>query len=359
MERQLILICDDIEINRVLLHDIFEEQFEIIEAANGEDAIEMIELCKDSLNLIFLDLVMPGKNGIDVLRYMNRNDYIKRIPVIMITGEATVESDVKAYEYGAADIIYKPFEPEIVMRRAMNIIELYAHRNDMENQLEKNKLALAETNEKLMKNNEFLINALSSVVEFRSLESGEHINRVKAFTKVLMENVRLFYPEYGITKEQEDLIVSASALHDIGKIAIPDEILLKPGKLTPSEFAIMKQHTTKGCEILEKFKQDDNEFYKYCYEICRWHHERVDGKGYPDGLQGDEIPIWAQVVSLVDVYDALVNRRCYKPAYHVKEATRMIMDGECGMFSEKILNCFDMAKNEFYLMTQNDDVAMG
>ncbi len=356
MEKDLILICDDVDINREMLKFIFEEQYELIEAADGEESIAKIDEYQDRLGLIFLDLVMPKKDGIAVLRHMNKLDLIHKIPVIMITGESTVESDVKSYEYGAADIIYKPFEPEIVMRRALNIMELYSHRNNIEKQLEKSKKKLAESNEKLLKNNEFLINALSSVIEFRSLESSEHIKRVKECTAIILEYVRLFYPEYGITKEQADLIVSASALHDIGKIAIPDEILLKPGRLTPEEFAQMKTHTTKGCEILENFKQEDTDFYKYCYEICRWHHERVDGKGYPDGLKGNEIPIWAQVVSIVDVFDALVNERCYKPAYHVDEATRMIMDGECGAFSEEILHSYEMAKGELYALVVKHDM---
>lgn len=356
MDRNVILICDDIEMNRAMLKMIFQEQYKLLEAADGEEAIAQIEEHKEEIGLIFLDLVMPNKDGIDVLRYMNKDGINEHIPVIMITGESTIESDLKSYEYGAADIIYKPFEPEIVMRRAMNIMELFSHRNEMEKQLEKSRKKLAESNEKLIKNNDFLINALSSVVEFRSLESGEHIARVKQFTGIMLEYIRLFYPEYGITKEQADLIVSASALHDIGKIAIPDEILMKPEKLTPEEFEQMKTHTTQGCEILEKFKQEDNEFYKYCYDICRWHHERADGKGYPDRLKGDEIPIWAQVVSIVDVYDALTNARCYKPPYHVAEATRMIFDGECGEFSEKILHCFEMAKGELIALTAKKEI---
>lgn len=351
-----ILICDDIEMNREMLKFIFEEQYELIEAADGEEAIERIDEYKDKLDLIFLDLVMPKKNGIDVLRYMQKNDLMGIVPVIMITGEATVETDIEAYEYGAADIIYKPFEPEIVMRRTKNIIELFSHRKDIEKQLEKSKKKLAESNEKLLKNNEFLINALSSVVEFRSSESGEHINRVKKCTAILLEYVRLFYPKYGITKEQADLIVAASALHDIGKIAIPDNILLKPDKLTDDEFAQMKTHTTQGCEILEKFKQDNNEFYQYCYDICRWHHERADGKGYPDRLTAEETPIWAQIVAIADVFDALSTTRCYKPAYHVTEATRMIMEGECGAFSEEVLHCFEMATGELHALIAKQDM---
>ena len=160
------------------------------------------------------------------------------------------------------------------------------------------------------------------------------------------------FPEYGLTDETVNLITNASALHDIGKIAIPDSILLKPGRLTNDEFDEMKKHTIYGCELLENFKQDDNEFYRYCYDICRHHHERYDGKGYPDGLAGEDIPIWAQVVSIVDVYDALVSKRVYKAAYAVEEAVRMIKDNECGVFSPKILDCFDMAKVEFFRATE-------
>ena len=211
---------------------------------------------------------------------------------------------------------------------------------------------MRESREKLERSNEFLINALSSVVEFRSLESGEHIQRVKYFTKILLRYVKDEFPEYGLTDESVNLITNAAALHDLGKIAIPDSILLKPGKLTKDEFEEMKKHTVYGCELLENFKQEDNEFYQYCYDICRFHHERYDGNGYPDKLKGEEIPIWAQVVSIVDVYDALVSKRVYKAAYAVDEAVRMIKDDECGVFSPKILDCFDMAKVEFFRATE-------
>jgi putative two-component system response regulator len=270
----------------------------------------------------------------------------------MITGESTDESDEKAYEYGASDIIYKPFAPNVVMRRAKNIIELYERRINMEIELDKRTKELVESKIKLEKNNDFLINALSSVVEFRSLESGEHINRVRYFTKMFLKYIMDFYPKYGITEKQAALIVNASALHDIGKIAIPDSILLKPGRLTPEEFEEMKKHTIYGCEILEKFHQDDNEFFKYSYEICRYHHERYDGNGYPDKLKGDKIPIWAQVVSIVDVFDALVSKRVYKEAYAVEEAERMIIRGECGVFSPEIIDCFQLAKPELRAATE-------
>lgn len=352
MDRYKLLIVDDMEINRDILKDIFEEQFETVEAADGEEAIEKIKENKEDLTLIFLDLEMPKKNGIDVLKYMKDENLIDRLPVIMITGESTVESDVHAYELGVADIIYKPFAEAVVIRRALNIIELYENRINLENKLEKRTRELEQSRDKLRRSNDFLINALSSVVEFRSLESGEHIRRVKLFTNILLKYLQKNYPEYHLTDEQIRLITSASALHDIGKIAIPDQILLKPGKLTKDEFEVMKTHTTQGCEILESFKQEDNDFYQYCYEICRYHHERYDGNGYPDHLVGEEIPIWAQIVSIVDVYDALVSKRVYKSPYAVTEAERMIIEGECGVFSDKIIDCFLMAKQDIFELTE-------
>lgn len=344
-EKRTILIADDAEINRELLKLIFEEQFTVLEAENGQQAIDILDEKHAEIKMLFLDLVMPEKNGLEVMEHMREKNYMNTVPVIMITGEATHDTDLKAYEYGASDIIYKPFESKVVRRRAFNIMELFESRLFMEKQLEKRTKQLIESREKLEKNNEFLINALSSVVEFRSLESGEHIKRVKYFTRIFLNYMQKYYPEYELTKEQIDLIVNASALHDIGKIAIPDSILLKPAKLTPSEFEIIKKHTTYGCDILENFKQEDNEFYRYCYDICRYHHERYDGKGYPDGLVGEDIPIWAQVVSIVDVYDALISKRVYKTPYAVPTAVRMIKDGECGVFSLKILECFDNVKD--------------
>ncbi len=350
--KDTLLIADDAEINRELLKDIFEEQYVILEAADGVETIDLIKKNSDRIALIFLDLIMPNKSGLDVLSFMEENGY-ELIPVIMITGEATAMSEERAYELGAADVIYKPFQPNVVMRRAQNIIELFQHRIDLEIKLEERTRELEATRRIIENSNSFLINALSSVVEFRSLESGEHVQRVKYFTKILLKEIRKMYPEYRLTKENIRLMSDASALHDIGKIAIPDSILLKPGKLTRDEFEEMKKHTTYGCELLEKFKQEEeNEFYQYCYDIVRWHHERYDGKGYPDGIGGDDIPIWAQAVSIVDVYDALVSKRVYKAPYAVDEAVRMIEAGECGTFSPQLLECFQMAKSKLFEATE-------
>ena len=221
----------------------------------------------------------------------------------------------------------------------------------MERKLKEQEEAILAKEKKIQENNEFLISALSSVVEFRSSETGEHIRRIKYFTRILLKYLAKYFPKYGITDAQINEIARASALHDIGKIGIPDSILLKPGKLTDEEFETMKTHTTIGCDMLKKFKkEEDNEFYRYCYDICRYHHERWDGNGYPDHLAGDEIPIWAQVVSIVDVYDALISERVYKAAFPHTVAYEMIQNGECGQFSPDILECFELANEDFFDM---------
>ncbi len=351
----MILIADDEEINREILKAIFEEEYRILEVSDGAQAIEAIEHYNEEIVLVLLDLRMPRKSGLDVLDYMV-DRYMKWIPVIMITGEATDDTDFKAYEYGVSDIIYKPFASRIVKRRAMNVIELFEQRIDIENQLQERTKELIASKEKLEKSNEFLINALSSVVEFRSVESGDHIHRVKYFTQILLKYLKNHYPEYNLQDEQVALIENASALHDLGKIAIPDNILLKPGKLTKEEYEEMKKHTIYGSEMLERFKQEDTEFYRYCYDICRYHHERYDGSGYPDQLVGEEIPIWAQIVSIVDVFDALVSKRVYKAAFTTENAVKMICTGECGQFSPKIVDCFLKAKEELFHAVANSDL---
>lgn len=350
-----ILIVDDAEMNRDILRLFFEEQYTIYEAADGDEAIKQIDLHSSELSLILLDQIMPKKNGIEVLDYMKRAELIDYIPVIMITGDTDDEVAVQAYEYSAADIIYKPFNQEIIMRRSQNLIEQYENRNRMEQLLDERTRELRESQEKLAKNNEFLINALGSVVEFRSLESGEHIQRVKGFTKILLKYVQNNYPEYNLTDSQINMISSAAALHDVGKIAVPDAVLNKPGKLTYEEFNIIKRHTIYGCQILEQFKQDDSEFYKYCYDICRWHHEKYDGNGYPDRLSGEDIPIWSQVVAVADCFDALVSKRVYKDSYPVEKAMDMIKNGECGAFSDKIMDCFDLARYDFVQAVQSSE----
>lgn len=345
---ETVLIVDDAELNRDLLHIICDRKYNILEACDGEEAIKIIKEKGSEISLVFLDLIMPKKNGLEVLAFLQYSERKAHLPVIMITGEATVESDLKAYEYGADDIIYKPFDSRVILRRAENLIELYKQRHDMEAKLMEQTVELRRSQEKLQRNNEFLINALGSVVEFRNLESGTHIQRVRSFTKILLRSVKSNYPQYGLTDDQINVISGASALHDVGKIGIPDAILNKPGRLTPEEFETMKQHTLIGCDILKRFKQEESEFYRYCYEICRWHHEKADGKGYPDGLTAGQTPIWAQATAVADCFDALVSKRVYKDSYGMNEAFDMILRGECGAFSKEIMRCFELARGELF-----------
>ncbi len=351
MDKQQILIVDDEEINRLILDGMFEEEeYGKIEASNGQEAIYHIENTHN-LGLILLDIIMPVMDGFKVLEYMQEHGLIDKIPVILITSETIGDSEDKAYSYGVADVIHKPFYPYIVKKRCNNIIKLYQNKHNMEVRLKEQEEAILAQQKEINDNNEFMIDALSSVIESRNAETGDHTKRIKRLTRIMLKCLMELFPQYGLTESQMDLITRASALHDIGKIGIPDAILLKPGRLTDEEFEIMKSHTTIGGEILQKFyRNQKSEFDRYAYEICRHHHERWDGRGYPDHLAGDEIPISAQVVAIADVYDALISPRVYKSAFTPDEAYDMIVNGKCGQFPPDILECFSLAKDEFNLL---------
>lgn len=347
MEEQQILIVDDETVNREILKTMFEE-YDRLEAENGREAIEKIAGSRN-LVLILLDISMPVLSGFDVLEYMKEHKLLEKIPVILITGETVIDSEDKAYSYGAADVIHKPFYPHIVKKRSQNIIDLYQHKLEMELRLKQQEIEIKEQEKEIRENNEVMLETLSSLVEFRSVETGEHTQRMKYFTKLILEYMQEYFPQYGLDKYKIDLIVRASVLHDIGKIGIPYSILLKPGRLTDEEFEIMKSHTTIGCEILEKsYRNKDSDFYRYSYDICRHHHERWDGRGYPDHLKGEELSIGVQVVSVADVYDALVSPRVYKKPFSREEAYDMILNGECGQFSPDVLKCLAVAKEDVF-----------
>ena len=340
IKRDTILVVDDMEVNRAILCEIFNDHYRMLEADNGRKALEIIEDEKDRLAIILLDIVMPEMDGFQVLENIYQT-VMHEVPVMLITGDTTAMPEERGFDLGVADVVRKPFEAHIIRRRVANVVNLWDHKNNLEELVKEQTLRLRQTTNKI-------IDTLSTVVEFRDLESGEHITRIKGFTRILLNYVMKNYPEYGITEDQKEKIIQASVMHDVGKIAIPDHILLKPGKLTDEEFEIMKQHTVKGCDIINTISFiNDKEFFQYCYEICRHHHERYDGRGYPDRLKGEDIPISAQIVSLADVYDALVSERVYKKAFTPDQAYEMIQAGQCGTFSPKILECFKMAKGEF------------
>lgn len=347
-EQKEILIVDDQEVNRFILGQIFKDRYTILEASNGADAMEIIKSHIKTLAVILLDYIMPNMDGFEVLKQMNAKKYLRFIPVIMITTDQSVEVESQGFSEGASDFITKPFQPSIVLKRTQNIIDLFEYKNGLERLVSLQTMKIRTQSEKVKALNSNIIETLSSVVEFRDLESGEHIRRVKKLSAILSNAMMMDFPEYGLTPEKIDLINTAAPLHDIGKIAIPDKILLKPGRLDDEEFELMKSHTTKGCEIIEHFDFiDDKDFYQCCYDICRYHHEKYDGKGYPDGLKGDDIPISAQIVSLTDVFDALVSERVYKESYTPEKATQMILSGECGLFNPKLLKCFLKVKEKF------------
>ena len=306
MNRDTLLIVDDMEVNRAILRSLFENEYNLLEAENGEQAYVLIQQYNLSLAAILLDMVMPVMDGYEVMSKMSEDGYMNNIPVIVITSEGSLENEVRAFDLGAADIIIKPFEPHIIKRRVHNAVELNLHKTNLEEMVE-------EQANKLRESRDVIMDTLSSIIEHRSAETGQHVLRIRMFTKVLLEDVMTFCLEYKLNEHSINVIAEAASLHDIGKIAIPDTILNKPGRLTSEEFEIMKQHTLKGCEILSGLdRMGDEEYLLYAYNICRYHHERWDGRGYPDHLKGDAIPICAQVVGIADAYDALTTDRVYK-----------------------------------------------
>lgn len=339
--RDTILIVDDMEINRVILRGVFETEYNLLEAENGQQALVLLKQYHGRIAAMLLDLVMPVKDGFQVLREIGQNGMLAEFPVVVITAEDSVENEVQVFDMGASEIIMKPFEPHVVKRRVQNIIELNLHRLNQEELIE-------EQSAKLRESNSAMIDALSSIIEYRSAETGQHIRRIRTFTEVLLEDVASSYPEYGLGSSEIQMIVSASSMHDIGKIAIPDAILNKPGRLTKEEFETMKTHSVKGCEIFAGLdRMSDRKYLGYAYNICRYHHEHWDGRGYPDGLKGDSIPICAQVVGIADCYDALTTDRVYKKAVAPEQAFTMILNGECGIFSPKLLECLKNVKEVF------------
>ena len=340
--RQLILIVDDSELNRTLLSEMLKDDFRILEASNGRECLDALEQYGMGISLVLLDINMPVMDGFEVLVQMNRNHWIEDIPVVMISSDDTESNIKRAYDMGVSDYIRRPFDAQVVFRRVFNTIKLYAKQRRLIT------LVTDQIDEK-EKNNQIMIRILSQIVEFRNGESGLHVEHINILTGLLLERLVQKTDHYDLTWSDQYRITLASALHDIGKIGIDDKILNKPGRLTKEEFEIMKSHTLIGASILENLGLYQEEpLIKTAYQICRWHHERYDGKGYPDGLRGDEIPISAQVVSVADVYDALVNERVYKKAITHEKAIEMILNGECGVFNPILLECLVDIKDQIY-----------
>lgn len=334
-----ILIVDDSDMNRAILADMLDEQYEILEAENGVEAVKLLQTHGTEISLVLLDIVMPQMDGFEVLAMMNRYHWIEEIPVIMISAENSHSVVERAYELGATDYISRPFDEVIVCRRVINTIMLYSKQKQLVSMV-------ADQMYESEKSNTLMVSILSHIVEFRNGESGLHVLHIGTMTEMLLKRLREKTDAYNLDAAKISMISKAAAFHDIGKISISEEILNKPGRLTKEEFEIMKTHSMIGADMLENLPlHKDEPLVKVAYEICRWHHERYDGNGYPDGLKGEEIPISAQVVSLADAYDALISERVYKKAFSHEKATNMILNGECGAFNPLLLECLQDMKD--------------
>ena len=332
-----VLIADDSALNRELLSAMLGEDFSLIEARDGEECIRILRERGREISLVLLDIIMPGTDGFGVLEYMNDRHLVEDIPVITITGDSSEESVWRAYDMGVSDYIQRPFDSKVVRRRVYNNIKLYAKQRRLVSIITDKVLEKEE-------NNRMIISILGQTVEFRNAESGAHVVHIRRLTEILLEELAAFSTKYKLSDADISLIADASTLHDIGKISIDEKILNKPGKLTPEEYEIMQTHTVIGSEIIDGIREYRNRpFAQVARSICRWHHERYDGSGYPDGLMGDEIPLAAQVVALADVYDALVSKRVYKEDYTHAHAMEMILDGKCGAFNPELLKCLKRA----------------
>ena len=326
-EKSQILLVDDSKMNRMILAEILGDGYHILEAENGQECLEKLRAEAGNIALVLLDINMPVMDGFEVLKAMNANHTIEDIPVIMISSEDSDAAIRRSYELGASDYVNRPFDARIVYRRVTNTIKLYAKQRRL--------------------------GVLSHIVEFRNGESGAHVRHIRIITEMLLHRLLEISSRYSITAEQQDMIPLASALHDIGKIGIDEKILNKPGKLTPEEFEVIKTHSMLGAQILYDLDNfSEQPLLQTAYEIARWHHERWDGRGYPDGLKGDEIPISAQLVSLADVYDALTSERCYKKAFSHEKAMQMILNGECGAFNPLLLQCLTNIQSDLKVELQ-------
>lgn len=355
-QRKKILIADDSEINRAILGDILEEKFEILEAADGVEAVAMLEKYGEDISVVLLDIVMPRMDGFEVLTVMAQREWIEEIPVIVISSESGNTQIERAFDLGVTDFITRPFDRLLVFRRVINTVILYSKQKRLLD------LVIDQIGEK-ERHDQMMVDILSHIVEFRNGESSRHVINVRTFTEVMLRQLLRMTNRYVLSQTDISLICTASALHDIGKIAIDEKILNKPGRLTAEEFEKMKQHSVIGAEMLKGLPAyQDTKLIKTAYEICRWHHERYDGRGYPDGLKGDTIPISAQIVALADVYDALTSDRCYKKAISHPKAIQMILNGECGAFNPLLMDCLKQVEStlslEFGRVQANESVKL-
>lgn len=342
--KPLVLVVDDSDMNRFLLSQILLDDYNVIEACDGVEATQIIQDQFKELSIVLLDIVMPRMDGFGVLEFMNANDLIQDLPVIMISSMDEDSAIRRCYELGISDYVRRPFSADVVGKRVYNIVRLYQRQRNLQREIR-------EQVEEREKNSRVVTSIISHVVENRNGESGPHVIHVEQITEIILNRLTELTDMYKLSKEDKKQISLASALHDIGKIGIDEKILNKPGKLTEEEYEIMKTHTTIGAIMIHQVKmEEDDTLIQFAYEICRWHHEKWDGRGYPDGLKRNYIPISAQVVSIADVYDALVSERVYKKAYSHEKAIEMIINGECGEFNPLLIQCLKDCSDRIQLV---------
>lgn len=354
MERNKILIVDDLESNRMILAEMFQADYRILEADDSVTSLQLLEKHHAEVAVVLLDWHLSGEDGSKVLKTMKKKGWLAHIPVLIVTAEHSTDVERKCIQMGASDLIRKPFDPDVVKNRVRNNISLYQHKNQMEQKVQEQNQILSKQYsvmkvqaEKLKKVNEKMIDIICNILERNYPEFMDNVQITREISKIIGKKVQQNYPEYKLTDKEVAVIAELSSLRDIGKLLISDHVLYKPAKLTKEEMDYMKSHTVKGCEIMEMMKDLQTTLYhKISMQICQYHHERYDGNGYPEGLKGDEIPISAQIVSVVDAYHALISERVYKRAYSREKAYYMILGGECGVFSPKIMECFRMSRQE-------------
>ncbi len=350
-ERRLLLIVDDDAINCAILENIFAPYYDTAAAENGWAGLQRVRERENDLCAILLDVMMPEMDGIQVLRCLKDRGVLEKVPVFLITAETSSAVIKEAYTLGVMDVISKPVIPYMVLRRVQSVVELFQARERLSNVVELQQADLLAQAKQIIELNKGMIETLAAAIEFRSEESGDHVRRIHDITEYLLTHTPL---GEGLSKIEVEQIALGSIMHDVGKIAVPDAILNKPGRLTPEEFEVMKSHTVQGAKLLEQIPQlRENGAYPYARDIARHHHERWDGRGYPDGLKGDEISLAAQVVSLADVYDALSCKRVYKDAFPREKVVEMIREGQCGSFNPRLLECFFQVEGELAKLYHN------
>lgn len=362
--RNKILIADANEVNREILEELFEESFTVVSVATGQEALDIILKEYSDIAVAILDMGLEDKNAVDILAEINTASWFEDLPVYVLSDDTSLKIEKSAYKAGAIDFSRKPFDSRLLERKVKKYAELFAVQETLhETQAALNNAlknagsaqAVASASPTLVMEEDVyysrhnkLIELVGTLTELRNVENQQHVQRMKGLVKIMAKKMQEMYPEYNLTIEKINYIVTACSIHDLGKAAIKDAVLLKPGRFTDEEYEYMKSHTLRGIDLLDQVQGAwSPEFDVIAREVVRSHHEKFDGGGYPDGLKGDEIPISAQLVSIADTYDALVNDRVYKKAYPKDVAFNKIIVGDCGIFPPKILECFKACRDDW------------